>query len=449
MPAKKPTSAKTIDDAYNEALTRYGHRDNVTGITKGYKYTDGERTTTLSIRIHVKEKIPKFALEAAELFPEEIEGFPTDVIQANYVANVQHSLMAEATNRQARFSVLQPGISVGHRHVSAGTLGMFVKDNRSGKTAMLSNWHVLAGSASASPGDPIVQPGPYDGGRVPRDTVAVLERMILDKDGDAAIAILNNNRSFDQTIIGLGVIPDNIADPQIGEKVVKSGRTTDVTRGLVDGTGRFFIPYLVGRVGIDGFVIVPRNRDNPTDEEISMGGDSGSVWIREGTSTVLGLHFAGETDPRPSHEHAIACFATRVFARLDIQPFTAPETIVTRQSAEVLAELSLQLGAAAVTQVFETMDPREIRRWAIQLTASFPRLSDIDLQLPELTKFELAQEIGPLGAVAIGFGAGAAARILGRKFQSTEIGSAEAFPVVVGAFLAGAIAGARAIDGKL
>jgi hypothetical protein len=449
MATKKKGTTKTIDDAFNEALARYAHRENVTGIDIGYKYTDGESTGTLAIRLHVKEKIPKSALETAELFPEEIEGFPVDVIQGNYKPGGRRTSTAEATTRTTRFARLQPGISVAHTNVTAGTLGMIVKDTRSGKPAILSNWHVLAGSYSAAPGNPIVQPGPADGGRAPRDTVAALERMILDKDGDAAIALLNGARPFDPSVLDLSVALENITDPQIGDEVVKSGRTTQVTRGRVDGKGRYFITYSVGRVGIDGFIIVPRNRDNPSNEEISMGGDSGSIWIKEGTRTAVGLHFAGETDPRPLEEHAIACFASKVFSRLEIQPLSVAQTIEAEQSNEVISQLSFQLGSAAATQIFETMDPREIRRWANHLTASYPRLLDSDLQLTELIKFESAPEIGPLGAVAIGFAAGAAARIIGKKMESVDAASSEAFPVVAAAFLAGAVAGARAVDGKL
>lgn len=449
MATRKKNTSKTIDDAYGEALARYAHRDNVTGIDIGYKYRNGQPTKIIAIRLHVKEKIPKSGLEASELFPEEIEGFPVDVIQGNYKPGAQHEPIAEPTNRTTRFSRLQPGISVAHLRVTAGTLGMFVKDRRSGKPAILSNWHVLAGSGSASPGDAIVQPGPYDGGRAPRDTVGTLERMILDRDGDAAIAIVNNARPFDPSILDLGIIPDTLADPQIGDEVVKSGRTTQVTRGRVDGKGRYFITYPVGRVGIDGFIIVPRTKDNPTNEEISSAGDSGSIWIKDGTRTAVGLHFAGETDPRPGEEHAIACFVTRVFSRLDIQPWSATQGIEACEGREVLSQLSTELGFAAAAGVLDTIDPREIRRLANRLTASFPRLSDADLQLPELTKFDSAPEIGPLGAVAIGFAAGAAARIIGKSMESAETASAEAFPVVVAAFLAGAVAGARAVDGKL
>jgi hypothetical protein len=449
MATRMKDTSKTIDDAYSEALARYAHRDNITGIDIGYKYTDGQATETLAIRLHVKEKIPKSALETADLFPEEIVGFPVDVIQGNYKPGAQREPIPEATNRTTRFSRLQPGISVAHTGVTAGTLGMFVKDRRSGKPAILSNWHVLAGSATASPGDGIVQPGPHDGGRAPRDVVGALERMMLDKDGDAAIAFVSNARPFDPSVIDVNVVPDSLADPQVGDEVIKSGRTTQVTRGRVDGKGRYFITYPVGRVGIDGFIIVPSTKDNPTNEEISMGGDSGSIWIKDGTRTAVGLHFAGETDPRPSEEHAIACFVTRVFPRLDIQPWSAAQGIETREGTEVLSQLSNELGAAATAGIFDTIDPREIRRLANRLSASFPRLEDADLHLSELTKFDSSPEIGPLGAVAIGFAAGAAARIIGKSMESAETSSAEAFPVVVAAFLAGAVAGARAVDGKL
>lgn len=450
MATKRKTSGKTtIEDAYSEALAKYAHRESVTGIDIGYKYVDGTPTDTLAIRFHVKEKIPKSALEAAELFPEEIDGYPVDVIQGNYKPGGSHSTSAEATSRTTRFSRLQPGISVAHTSVTAGTLGMIVKDKRTAKPAILSNWHVLVGSASAAPGDQIVQPGPYDGGRAPRDTVASLERMILDKDGDAAIALLNKVRPFDPSVLDLSVTPDNIADPQIGDEVVKSGRTTQVTRGRVDGKGRYFITYSVGRVGIDGFIIVPKNRDNPNNEEISMGGDSGSIWLKDGSRTAVGLHFAGETDPRPSEEHAIACFASKVFSRLEIEPLSALQTAEVGRSGETLTQVSSELGSAAAANIFETLDPREIRRWANYLTTNYPRLIDTDLQLAELSKFESAPEIGPLGAVAIGFAAGAAARIIGKKMESVDAATAEAFPIVVTAFLAGAVAGARAVDGKL
>ena len=56
--------------------------------------------------------------------------------------------------------------------------------------------------------------------------------------------------------------------------------------------------------------------------EISEGGDSGSLWMvdsADDADVVLGLHFAGETDPRPEAEHALACNIKSVLEKLDIR----------------------------------------------------------------------------------------------------------------------------------
>jgi L-lactate utilization protein LutC len=72
-----------LEKAYAKAISAYSHRKNVTGIDLGYKYigSDQQRTEQLSIRIHVNEKIQESALEAAELFPKEIDGVPVGVAE--------------------------------------------------------------------------------------------------------------------------------------------------------------------------------------------------------------------------------------------------------------------------------------------------------------------------------------------------------------------------------
>jgi hypothetical protein len=454
MAAGKKDDGVTIESAYHEALARYAHRGNVTGIDIGFKYRNGKATRKLAVRLHVKEKLPRSALEAAEVFPVEILGYPVDVLQGDYHPGSRRKA-AKATRRTGRFDPLQPGISVSHLRGTAGTLGMIVRDTRSGNPAILSNWHVLAGAADALPGDPIVQPGPFDGGRQPRDTVASLERMLLDRDGDAAIALLSGSRRADPAVIDLGIVPDALEDPRIGDTLVKSGRTTQVTRGRVDGMGRYFITYEVGRVGIDGFIIVPLNKKNPQNEEISAGGDSGALWLRSGSATAVGIHFAGETDPRPEEEHAIACYATRVFDRLEIElmPAAAAESAGCSDSGAVVAQLAGELGRAAAAGVCESIDPAEIRRLGGALAVRHPQLARGAPPLHALNAGDAAgEDLGALGAVAIGFAAGAAARIIGRTLDARERergAAAESFPVVVAAFLAGAVAGARAIDGRL
>src|SRR4051794_4792109 len=66
---------------------------------------------------------------------------------------------------------LRPGVSVAHPAVTAGTLGGFVRFG--GRLALLSNNHVLAAGDAGAVGDPVLQPGPVDGGG-PADRVATL-----------------------------------------------------------------------------------------------------------------------------------------------------------------------------------------------------------------------------------------------------------------------------------
>ena len=99
----------------------------------------------------------------------------------------------------------------------------------------LSNFHVLAGSPQARVGDVIVQPGPADGGRAPKDrvgTLAAWEELDQDRTAtvDCAIALLDDQEvdpeypvgRITATAVALG-----------GEQVAKIGRTTSVTHGRV------------------------------------------------------------------------------------------------------------------------------------------------------------------------------------------------------------------------
>ena len=109
----------------------------------------------------------------------------------------------------------------------------------------------------------------------------------------------------------------------MGDRVVKSGRTTGVTRGIVSEVGGAYrIGYSDGVVKtVGGFEIKPDPNFPAPGGEISTGGDSGSVWmIAEGDheGVVVGLHFAGETDPAPQAEHALACNIHSVIGKLDI-----------------------------------------------------------------------------------------------------------------------------------
>lgn len=431
-------SAESIEDAYRQALSRYGHRENVTGVDIGREYKNGQETGRLAVRLHVREKLPETALEAAEAFPETLDGFPIDVIQANYEPGEDRAVAPETRDRMLRFSTLQPGISVGHTSVGAGTLGLIVMDNVTRKPAILSNWHVLAGSSSARPGDDIVQPGTGDGGQSPRDTVAKLARTLLNRDGDAAIALLTGSRPFSSTVLGVGAQVHGIAEPRIGDLVVKSGRSTGVTRGRVDGIGRYYIRYSTGQVGIDGCTIVPRTDGNPNNEEISTSGDSGASWLLEGSQTMVGLHFAGETDALPSREHAIACFPTRVFSQLNISLPAQTQEAAGFGGAEEheLKWAAVLPGESVASSLLQCFKRSDLIRLGEHLARTRPELNNIPGGGIEAGT---TSENAAL-ALALGFCAGAARQITLPQGAAEEVG-AENLASAAAAFMAGMFAG--------
>jgi endonuclease G len=359
-----------LQRVFDQVVKTYSHRENVTGVDVGFRYDKGKRTSDMAVRIHVREKIPEHALEADEIFPKAIEGVPIDVIQAVYTPHQEPAAVEpeeDLIDRRLRFDRLQPGISVGHQSVTAGTLGAIVFDRRTAQRGILSNWHVFAGSTAAKPGDPIVQPGPKHGGRAPQDTVARLERFLLDEHGDAAFAILNSNRDVHDVQLETGVRVTAVRHVRIGDIVSKSGRSTAVTRGLVEGIGQYTLTYAgIGSRTIGGFKIVAEEDGNPQNLEISAGGDSGALWFTAADAQGVGLHFAGETDPAPNEEHAIACHLDDVLSQLDVTlepsgvvppPPDEPQALVAAALAASPADLTVLLSECLVrlTRVLEAV----------------------------------------------------------------------------------------------
>ncbi len=74
---------------------------------------------------------------------------------------------------------------------------------------------------------------------------------------------------------------DRIADPEIGDRVVKSGRTTAVTRGRagrIEVNTKMSYPDGVSAV-VGGFEIGIDEDARPPEREISRGGESGAAWL--------------------------------------------------------------------------------------------------------------------------------------------------------------------------
>lgn len=146
---------------------------NVLGVAAGFKESQGVVTDEPSVVVLVQQKKPEAGLAEGARIPKEINGIKTDVYEVGYLQAHQ----AMPPQRQ-RLRPVPGGASIGHYKVTAGTLGVLVRDRTTGERLILSNNHVLANSNEALQGDPILQPGATDGGFNPADIVARLERFI-------------------------------------------------------------------------------------------------------------------------------------------------------------------------------------------------------------------------------------------------------------------------------
>jgi len=132
------------------------------------------------------------------------------------------------------------GVSTGHPDITAGTIGARVTDGND--VYALSNNHVYANSNKATIGDSVLQPGSYDGGTDPADSIGTLHDFEpLKFDGsdnimDAAIALCSTDSLDNKTPTdGYGVpgAYDPILSVEDGLSVQKYGRTTGLTTGSV------------------------------------------------------------------------------------------------------------------------------------------------------------------------------------------------------------------------
>lgn len=146
------------------------------GVGIGYKISDGEVTGEPSIVVGVKKKLPKSQLKSGDMVPKKIKGVRTDVVELG-------NIVAQEIDLQKRHRPAPCGVSIGHKDITAGTLGCLVE--KDGKVFILSNNHVLANENYAKAGDVILQPGPYDGGILNRDELTKLYSFIpLDFGGE-------------------------------------------------------------------------------------------------------------------------------------------------------------------------------------------------------------------------------------------------------------------------
>ncbi len=213
----------------------------------------------------------------------------------------------EPYSNRSKFRPAPAGVSVGHFRITAGTIGGWArgKGSRANRLLMVSNNHVLADSNRGTYGDSIIQPGRADRGVNTRDRIAILERFVKINFGSSSINYVDcatgwcwPSRIRRDHVYHSGSSPrffkvgSTIVQPRVNMVVGKTGRTTNLTQGLIRAVG-VSINVNFGSAGIahfrDQFSI--RSTGSGT---FSAGGDSGSfVWAWRSGLPPVGLLFAG------------------------------------------------------------------------------------------------------------------------------------------------------------
>lgn len=330
---KKPRAltADRLEEYVRVHAERLLEDPNVTSVGVGYKQVKGRKQPVLAIQFTVDTKVLPEALGAIETTPIrptiEVDGqaVPTDVIERSFKPAYEVLETKDKDVRRRRSETLQPGMSVGGAATPGGSIGAFVRDKQTGRSVLLSNWHVLQGPAGAL-GNDVAQPGKHDDNRLEQNKVGQVLRSHLGAAGDCAIASVSGRAVSNAPVELPGVTIAAIGKPALHDRIVKSGRTTGVTYGRVSRVGVNTKMDYGGGVGaiVGGFEIEADPAHPAPENEISRAGDSGSTWLGvdakgKPTGVMLGLHFAGDADQTVS-EIALACYAESVMNKLEIEP---------------------------------------------------------------------------------------------------------------------------------
>ncbi|HYU06015.1 MAG TPA: hypothetical protein VEM77_02405 [Thermoplasmata archaeon] len=276
--------------------TRLFRKRNVVGVGIANKVVGGRRTDEPCVVVFVERKVPRSQLRPNDLIPETIEAMKTDVVETGRIQALQA--------RTDRWRPAPGGVSIGHYRITAGTLGVVAR--RADARMILSNNHVLAKENAASIGDPILQPGPYDGG-TDRDRIATLDAFVpIVFDGfldwllslfgiarpvrnvvDAALGKPLSDADVSDEILEIGTVSGTVSGT-IGMPVKKSGRTTGLTQGQITAVAATIRVFY-------GLTRTARFRDQLVASALSQGGDSGSL-IVDADNRAIGLLFAGSSN---------------------------------------------------------------------------------------------------------------------------------------------------------
>jgi len=277
------------EDAKKDVLSRA----NVVAVGHAQERVNDTKNGKETLTALVTQKKPETEIDDQDIVPKEVEATKTDIIEVGRVeiesdypvrpGQIETETRDIETNQKHR--PFPQGSSIGHPNITAGTAGLILwkrKEKEVGGDTIVypepygyTNNHVAANENKAEIGDPILQPGPYDGGKQIDGEYAVgqLEGYVELKDEgntvDGAWYSLKDEGMANSFVLGMGV-PTEKADVSKGDILRKGNtRTTGYREGEVLMTD--------ARVKVKFSDGVKEFEDQIITKSISRGGDSGSA----------------------------------------------------------------------------------------------------------------------------------------------------------------------------
>ncbi|MCD3216228.1 hypothetical protein G8S55_03035 [Clostridium botulinum C] len=239
---------------------------NVVGVALGYKLSKGFYSCQKCITVFVSKKIQEHELNVSDIIPKVYSGIATDVVESGRIT-------IQSFDKKIRPAI--GGYSIGPETSRiTGSLGCLVSDEH--HLYMLGNNHILANENKVPLNSKILQPGVADGG-TKADEVGILSKYIpidFRKDAsnyvDCAIAKVLDKSKVSSNIAIMG-IPKGVTDPRVGELVMKVGRTTELTGGvIININASIKLNYHSGEIMLKNQIITTN---------MSEVGDSGSLLV--------------------------------------------------------------------------------------------------------------------------------------------------------------------------
>lgn len=285
-----------------------------------------------AFRIYVSKKMKVKDLHPRDIIPMKLNAsngiYETDIIEIGEIKALD--------NKEKRRPVCA-GISTMHYGMegdTACTITGFFRDNETKEILIASNNHCYSRENKAKIGDPVVQPGPYDGGTdkdiighlfkyVPvkfnpftcpvRNILVKIKRFFTREDTSNKVDIAFATIEVPYEVIATYIGPfKGKTTFKIGDQVTKTGRTTEQTYGKVidiDYNGR--VQYSRGIAWFTDCYLIQGHH-------FSQGGDSGSP-VFDMNGNYGGALFAG------SDEFTIVCKVENIEEIGDVELVTSDQ----------------------------------------------------------------------------------------------------------------------------